>query len=424
MAKRHRLYTFVLLLLSFGIGLVPLRPTQAQTSDSCFPETGFCITGRIREFWQQNGGLRVFGYPITPQQETLIEGSPYQVQTFERHRLELHPEHARPYDVLIGRMGADRLAQQGRDWQTFAQSAPQPGCRFFAETGHNVCGDFLAAWRASGLEFDGQPGISEAESLALFGLPLSDPFSEPLSDGQNHTVQWFERARFEAHPQNAPPYHVLFGLLAKEYIENPHPVVDDGPITADTTIISPPRATKEQAIAFILDRGTTYSDYSVQLIVGYYWDIGTAVGVDPLIALAQNLHETANITSWWSQRPRRNPAGLGVTGETSTTPPPEHERDKWAYDETENLWKKGLSFADWQIATRAHIGRLLAYALRDDQANGAQQALINESLALRPLPASFRGVAPTMRGLNGRWAVPGTTYADRIAKYANAIREK
>jgi hypothetical protein len=247
---------------------------------------------------------------------------------------------------------------------------------------------------------------------------------EPLSDGQQHTVQWFERARFEAHPQNAPPYHVLFGLLAKERTQNMTAVYDDGPITADTTILAPPRATKEQAIAYIIERGTTYDAYAVGLIVGYYWDIGIAVGVDPLIALAQNLHETANLTSWWAQRPRRNPAGLGVTGETSTSSPPQQERHLWAYDEGERLWKKGLSFADWEIATRAHIGRLLAYALRDDQANAAQQALINESLALRPLPASFRGVAPTMRGLNGRWAVPGTTYADRIAKFANAIRDK
>ena len=47
---------------------------------------------------------------------------PFQVQWFERNRLELHPENARPYDVLLGRLGADRLAQQGRDWFTFPKS--------------------------------------------------------------------------------------------------------------------------------------------------------------------------------------------------------------------------------------------------------------------------------------------------------------
>lgn len=38
-----------------------------------------------------------------------------------------------------------------------------------------------------------------------------------------------------------------------------------------------------------------------------------------------------------------------------------------------------------------------------------------------PLPASYRGGAPTSRGLRGRWAVPGTTYPDKLARIANAI---
>lgn len=32
---------------------------------------------------------------------------------------------------------------------------------------------FRAYWGTHGLEFDGRPGVSEAESLALFGLPLT-----------------------------------------------------------------------------------------------------------------------------------------------------------------------------------------------------------------------------------------------------------
>ena len=187
----------------------------AQSDQRCFPETGQCIAGRIREFWEQNGGLPVFGFPITPQQEEQIEGKPFQVQWFERNRLELHPENQRPYDVLLGRLGADRLAQQGRDPFTFPKSQPQAGCRFFAETGHNACGDILAAWHASGLEFDGKRGKSEAENLALFGLPLSDAQTETI-EGKDYTVQWFERARFELHPENAPPYNVLLGLLGNE----------------------------------------------------------------------------------------------------------------------------------------------------------------------------------------------------------------
>jgi uncharacterized protein YgiM (DUF1202 family) len=226
--------TFCLLLTSV---LIPVPRLAAQADERCFPETGLCITGRIREFWEQNGGLPVFGFPITPLQEELIEGKPLRVQWFERNRLELHPENKRPYDVLLGRLGVDRLNQQGRDWFTFPRSMPQPGCRFFPETGHNVCGVFLSRWRANGLELDGKPGKTEAENLALFGLPISDVLEETLSDGKTYRVQWFERARFEMHPEHLPPYNVLFGLLGREVRTStvPQPV---SPQTADAVVLS------------------------------------------------------------------------------------------------------------------------------------------------------------------------------------------
>jgi pimeloyl-ACP methyl ester carboxylesterase len=191
------------------------RPVN-QTSERCFAETGYCISGRIRQFWEQNGGLSVFGLPIGPQHEAVVEGQPLQVQWFERNRLELHPENAPPFDVLLGRLGVDVLEREGRDWWGFERSEPEPGCRYFAETGHNICGSILAAWRAGGLELDGRPGKSEQENLALFGLPLSDARTERLSDGREYTVQWFERVRFELHPQNPPNARVLLGLLGSE----------------------------------------------------------------------------------------------------------------------------------------------------------------------------------------------------------------
>ena len=197
------------------LSMAGVSGVQAQSNERCFPETGACISGRIREFWEQNGGLAVFGLPLAAQQQTTLEGQTFQVQSFERARLELHPENAQPYDVLLGRLGVDRLTQQGRDWFTFPKTEAQANCRFFPETGHNVCGAILAAWRASGLEFDGKRGKSEAESLALFGLPLSDAQTETI-EGKDYSVQWFERARFELHPENQSPYNVLLGRLGAE----------------------------------------------------------------------------------------------------------------------------------------------------------------------------------------------------------------
>lgn len=222
--------------LLFLVALANTPHTQAQSDERCFSETGQCIRGRIREYWEQNGGLPVFGFPIAPQQEQIIEGKAVQAQNFERNRLELHPENARPYDVLLGRLGVDRLAQQGRDWFTFPKGSEQQGCRYFSETGHSVCGAFLEYFRANGLNL-GQGGITEAESLALFGLPLSEAADEVSpTDGKTYLTQHFERARFEFHPENQPPYTVLLGLLGNELRDNAGPPapVQPKPLPAPT----------------------------------------------------------------------------------------------------------------------------------------------------------------------------------------------
>ncbi len=204
----------ILAVLSIGL----LWDTQTHAQDMrCFPEaTGYCMQGRIRDFWEANGGLPVFGYPITPLQTEEVEGRMLQVQWFERHRLELHPENEPPYDVLMGRIGLQALEVRGQKWHAQARETPQEGCQFFPETGYNVCGAMLRAWQANGLELDGQTGSNATESLALYGLPVSSPRVETLHDGHTYTVQWFERVRFEEHTENVAPYDVLAGLLGTE----------------------------------------------------------------------------------------------------------------------------------------------------------------------------------------------------------------
>lgn len=150
----------VVLVWSIVLGIVwsvaGHQPVAAQSDAACFAETGLCIDGPIRTFWEQHGGLPVFGYPITPQREERIDGQALQVQWFERNRLELHPENEPPYDVQLGRLGADRLAAQGRDWLAFPKdSQAADGCQFFAETEFAVCGDVLTQWQTHGLDITG-----------------------------------------------------------------------------------------------------------------------------------------------------------------------------------------------------------------------------------------------------------------------------
>jgi hypothetical protein len=141
------------------------------------------------------------------------------------------------------------------------------------------------------------------------------------------------------------------------------------------------------------------------------------VGLDAVLLIAQMIHETGNLASWWSQRPRRNPAGIGVTGAVRGAQPP-----SGIWQPRDDIWVEGVAFESWKDhAIPSHAGRLLAYALPAGQGTPAQQQLIAQALAIRPLPAAFRGAATRLQGLNGRWAWPGLFYAQKLAALANTL---
>jgi hypothetical protein len=78
------------------------------------------------------------------------------------------------------------------------------GVAYFPPVQHTLRGRFRAYWEAHG-------------GLAQFGYPLTEEYTEPsATDGQPYLVQYFERNRFEYHPENAgTPYAVLLGLLGR-----------------------------------------------------------------------------------------------------------------------------------------------------------------------------------------------------------------
>lgn len=199
------------------------------------------------------------------------------------------------------------------------------------------------------------------------------------------------------------------------------PIARPPVITPDTALLAPPRASQAQCVAYLTRRPTgEYTPYDVASIVRSYY--AYAAGLDPVLALAQMIHETGALSSALSQRkdrdgrPLRNPAGIGVTGELSTTP-----HDGYVWNADIHKYSKALGFTSWELSAKSHIGRLLAYALSVNTGTLAQQTLISNALAQRPLPATYRGIAPALRGLNGHWAVPGTFYADKIAEIMTAI---
>ncbi len=200
------------------------------------------------------------------------------------------------------------------------------------------------------------------------------------------------------------------------------PLVQSPP--GDAPILGPASGTIEQAIDWLAARSAAeYPRSDVAIIVETYQQIGDSVDIDWFLAIAQMAHETGSLTSWWSGRPRRNPAGIGVTGRTQDGSPDTPPAGAWAWDDSMLRWREGVSFPTWtDHSVPAHLGRLLAYVLRDDQANQSQRELIATALRYRPLPDSYRGVARVITDLNGRWAVPGTDYGQRIMDLARRMR--
>jgi hypothetical protein len=174
-----------------------------------------------------------------------------------------------------------------------------------------------------------------------------------------------------------------------------------GAVSPSSPLMAAPRGTVAQVTTYLLARPHgAYSKADVEAIAGDYFTVAAPLGLDPLVAASQMIEETAHLSSFWSQPPRNNMAGIGVTGEDGV----------------------GVSFPSAHEGVRAQLGRLLAYALKAGTETQAQRSLIQEALAFRDLPSDHRGVAPTLAGLAGpgRWAAD-PQYANTIAFVANQV---
>jgi hypothetical protein len=229
-------------------------------------------------------------------------------------------------------------------------------------------------WR-HGLNIDGMVGEGTRAALGLVPTP---------TDGAVREIPELELGQGRALVE-----HVHMGTAAPP-----------GPrITKRTRLLAAPRATRGQLEGYLLGRPHgSYEERQVRTIARLYDETSQSVGLDPLLVVAQMVLETGNLCSFWSQPPRRNPAGIGVTGAPG----------------------EGISFPNWKAAVTAHVGRLLAYTLPKDAGNAPQRQLIKKALEVRPLPDDRFGVAPTLNGLAGTWAMD-PKYATKLVGVAKEI---
>ena len=197
--------TLLFIIIGLGLNILssPIAEVHAEGSQY-FSQTGHSISGKFLDYWNANGGLKVFGYPLTDaKNETDSEsGQVYLTQWFERNRFELHPEFAgTKYEIELGLLGKTENRNRIASDPTFQPTNPKPQYIFFSATGHNVSDRFYQFWQNNG-------------GLDRFGFPIDEEQQEidPAS-GKLYLIQWFERARMEYHPENSAIYQVELGLL-------------------------------------------------------------------------------------------------------------------------------------------------------------------------------------------------------------------
>ncbi len=221
------------LLTAFSLGT--FSPLVRAADSVYFDKTGRTLSDEhhFLSYWQNHGGLAQFGYPITAE---IVEMNPadqkvYIVQWFERNRFEYHPDLAgTPYEVLLGLLGnqltTERRAAHEGALNRF-DNAHYPGGSYFDLTGHNLRNSFKQYWEANG-------------GLSIYGYPITEEFLETSkTDGNTYVTQWFERARFEYHPEfKGSQYEVLLGLLGNDVVGGPF--YPDTPANTQSTQIEVP----------------------------------------------------------------------------------------------------------------------------------------------------------------------------------------
>lgn len=135
-------------------------------------ENGIAVPETIWRYWKAYGGEDRFGLPLTA---ATADGKRTR-QVFTNTILELRPDQADTPELVgplpLGRAGL--LAP-------IAPATDDDSGQYFASTGHNLRGAFLAAWQRN-------------DGAHVYGAPLSEELPLTSNDGQRRSTQLFEYA--------------------------------------------------------------------------------------------------------------------------------------------------------------------------------------------------------------------------------------
>jgi hypothetical protein len=183
-------------LLGLLTGLVGIVPANAQSGVLYFPETGHVVSGEFLEFYNRTPEAKLlYGDPITdafvdPQYGMLV-------QYFQKVRFQVNEDKPLELRVTLSHLGKFTY-QPG---QQRIVSVNSNACRTFSETTDqfNICYAFLDFFLAHG-------GVTQ------FGYPLSN-----LESHEGRIMQYFQKARFEWHPELPQGQRVQLSDLGSIY---------------------------------------------------------------------------------------------------------------------------------------------------------------------------------------------------------------
>ncbi|SDF00530.1 glucosaminidase domain-containing protein [Sporomusa acidovorans] len=164
----------------------------------------------------------------------------------------------------------------------------------------------------------------------------------------------------------------------------------------DLSIMGPPLATQQQCLQHLLSKNSLPAlTVPADELVNYFYIEGMAEGIRPDVAFAQALYETGYFKYGGDVVPLQNNfCGLGTTGDGG----------------------RGAWFSSAQLGVRAQIQHLLGYTSTDLP----KKEIVDPRYNYLKNSKNFGG-AKTWIGLNGKWAIPGTSYGQRILQIHEQI---
>ncbi len=134
-----------------GLAFIPRKNIPVNDA-AFFPETGYRISGKFHDFWEDHGGMSSFGYPISGELTKKIGGTQRLVQYFERARLEYDPQEAdTPDAITVGRLGIELAQQQELPRQLLTPAQPIVKLSSATTTFGDSAGTYNAALAATRL---------------------------------------------------------------------------------------------------------------------------------------------------------------------------------------------------------------------------------------------------------------------------------